>query len=152
MDYWGRGKGYIGPPLKLLGGPAPLPPLPPPPPPPPLPTPMYSIPPLAPLFLRLCIVWVLYFHFLRRLCELVFGFRRSYTHIRNLMYYVSMAFVTFMSSSSVLDSVCLVSKIICSKLVCTFFPSSFFFFFFWPYFRSLSLFLVLLKKPPFFFL
>ena len=34
----GGGKGYVGPPLKLLGG---LPP-PPPPPPPPLPTPMTS--------------------------------------------------------------------------------------------------------------
>ena len=36
----GGGKGYVGPPLKLLGVPGPLAPL-PPPPPPPLPTPMY---------------------------------------------------------------------------------------------------------------
>ena len=39
VDYWGA-KGYVGPPLKLMGGPSP-----PPPPPPPLP----------PLFLRLCL-------------------------------------------------------------------------------------------------
>ena len=34
VDYWGEGKGYVGPPLKLFGD---LPPCPPPPPPPPCP-------------------------------------------------------------------------------------------------------------------